>query len=78
MAVATWKGRLEAMEVLLENGADACAMNTNRENQQPIHIAAMKGDMDAIKLLLRHSASLDSATYSYGPTTPVELAIRYF
>jgi ankyrin repeat protein len=49
-------GKLEAAAFLIDSGANVDAVNYNKES--PLHIAARKGNGEAVKLLLEHNADL--------------------
>jgi ankyrin repeat protein len=50
-------GRTTVVEFLLDNGADARAQNRN--GQTGLHVAALSGHLDTVKLLLKRNAPLD-------------------
>lgn len=50
------------IRLLLENGASVKAVDHTLK-QQPLHCAAMKGDVESIQLLLNHGAERDAPRY---------------
>lgn len=65
---AAMYGRLDCLELLLENGAkvDAEAYNSNGPNT-PLHYAARHGHVKCVELLLRNNANWNSCN-RYGET----------
>jgi ankyrin repeat protein len=58
LVIASQKGLVEFMEALLANGADPNLICRHRNGNAPIHFAAEKGHLDAIKCLVRHHVNL--------------------
>jgi ankyrin repeat protein len=52
--IASHNGRFDAVDLLLELGADLKAKGVN--GITPLHMACAKSSMDIVKCLLRHSA----------------------
>ena len=48
-------GNLEAVEILIERGADLLALTTQKKT--PLHLAAASGNADIVKLLLSRDVS---------------------
>lgn len=68
--VATQKGYVEFVKLLIANGADLECMDENGET--PLFIATFKGNLEIVKLLLDAGAQKDSQ--SYAGFTPFYLA----
>ena len=66
LAKAALDDQLETMERLLAQGVSAEAKDENGD-PAPV-LAAMKGHLDALKLLRRHGANLDATDPSTGST----------
>ena len=59
LMLASYHGHLEAVRVLLAQGADPLIANDN--GQLPIAGAAFKGDLAMIRLLIEHGVPVDAA-----------------
>lgn len=51
---AAWKGHIDAMQLLIDNGANVNARN--EWDRTPLHDASRNGHVDAMKLLIEHVA----------------------
>jgi ankyrin repeat protein len=71
---AALKGHLESMQVLLENGADVKALNS--EGATALHDAALGGHTGAASLLLGRGAEIDARDGAHG-ATPLFLAASW-
>lgn len=67
-------GHLPAARLILEAGADV-NVRTPDVRRTPLHLAALRGQVDAAALMLDHGAELDPVD-DYG-MTPVQCAARY-
>ena len=55
---ASWNGHIEAIKLLLDNGAD---VNTkNKDGWTPIYPASWKGHAETVKLLIDHGANVNA------------------
>ena len=63
LIVATKASRQKIVEILLEGGADvnACQRLTNDQGWTALHLAAMKGDTQIVKVLLEKDAKITEA-----------------
>jgi ankyrin repeat protein len=57
---AAFLGGADAVEVLLDAGADVAAVSTGAMTVQPLHSAAASGDVDAVRSLLQGGADPDA------------------
>jgi cytohesin len=71
---AALKGNLEAMQVLLANGASVAALNS--EGATALHDAALAGQTAAAGLLLGRGAAIDARDEAHG-ATPLFLAASW-
>lgn len=67
-------GRLEVLEILCAAGADVNAHGVN--DWTPLHLAAVRNDVGAVRILLRHGARTDERTRIDDYATPLEEARR--
>lgn len=69
-------GHRELIELLLEKGADVNGSDA-ATNHTPLHVAAHKGDIETVKVLLEKGAKTDVVGYDHGgsPTTPLLCAL---
>ena len=67
LAEAAMRNELQAMERLIAEGVSADAKGGFQNGQPALHLAAIGGHLDALKLLRRHGANLE-ATDSGGWT----------
>ena len=67
LMIASWRGNLRAVEMLVEKGAEI-----NRPGWTPLHYAAGNGHLDVIRFLLEHHAYIDAE--SPNRTTPLMMA----
>ena len=68
--VAAYAGRLNAVELLVKDGADVNAQTA--AGYTPLHLAALKGHVDVVDFLLKHGAEIDPV--STDGDTPLHLA----
>lgn len=66
--------RHELLELLLDAGADVNAKGIN--DWTPAHMAAVREDLEALRILVRHGADLSVRTDIDGYATPLEEARR--
>lgn len=59
LMLASYHGHIEAVEVLLQHGADPLIANDN--GQLPLAGAAFKGDLAMVRLLVEQGVAVDSA-----------------
>ena len=57
--IAAYHGQVEAIKVLLKEGADVNAKR-DKDGRTPLHWAAWKGQVEAIKLLLKAGAKVNA------------------
>jgi ankyrin repeat protein/L-ascorbate metabolism protein UlaG (beta-lactamase superfamily) len=74
MFAAMDSGHLPAARLLLEAGADVNGRSPD-VHRTPLHLTALRGQVDAAALLLDHGATIDPVD-DYG-MTPVQCAARY-
>lgn len=74
--LAAWARYKDTVDILLANGADACARDHRRGGWTVMDEAADKGDLDTVKALLRHGAD-PSESDSHG-WTALHLAARHY
>jgi uncharacterized protein len=65
-------GRVEAMRVLLSNGADHRTISRNSNRNQPLQAAAANRQTEAVELLLKAGAEVDAR--SHGGFTALHIA----
>lgn len=70
LMIAAIQGNFAAVERLILQGA-----SVNRRGWTPLHYAAVGGNLDVIRILLRHGARVDAP--SPNRTTPVMMAARH-
>ena len=63
LMVTTWMGKTDYMEALLETGAFTDA--ANNFGRPPLVLAATRGHLDAVKLLLKHKANIDATIITF-------------
>jgi cell division septation protein DedD len=68
--VASYAGKLNAVETLVKDGADIDAHTA--AGYTPLHLAALKGHVDVVDFLLKHGAEIDAI--SADGDTPLHLA----
>jgi ankyrin repeat protein len=68
LAIASERGLVEFIEALLHHEADPNLICKTRRGNAPIHFAAEKGNVHAIKCLVGHPATNVSAINRYGET----------
>lgn len=73
--LAAFCGQLAVMELLIDRGADVCAVTTNDMRVQPIHSAAAAQSNEAVDLLLRHGADPDAQ--QHGGWTALQAAAQH-
>lgn len=57
LLLATWEGHLEAVEILLQNGA---TVDASQDHQTSLNWAAQRNHLEIAKLLLRHGADVNA------------------
>merc|ERR1719412_201085 len=72
--LATEAGQLEAMQELLNAGADPEAADEDRRHT-PLHEAAALGKLTALELLVKSGAHVDVKADGDGGRTPLHVAI---
>ncbi|GAB1256555.1 hypothetical protein NBRC116494_10570 [Aurantivibrio plasticivorans] len=70
---AAYKGDVEALEKLIEQGADLDARNS--EGATALHWAAFKGHADSAELLIKSGANVNAVTTK--GSTPLRLATTH-
>ncbi|KAL3111592.1 hypothetical protein niasHT_019939 [Heterodera trifolii] len=61
--IAVYKGDKSALQTLLEEGADPNATPTASGVPPPLHLAAMSGNVDVLRVLVAHGANLQSQDF---------------
>lgn len=78
LMIASKRGHVETVRILLENGADPnIKMNPPRDPRQTgtaLHTAAQEANNDIVLLLIEHGAEIDSVT-GYGETPLISAAV---
>jgi ankyrin repeat protein len=70
--LAAYFGKLEAVRLLLNKGAQVNARSTNQMQNMPLHAAAAGSHHEAVKILLEHGASVNAR--QHGGWTPLHAA----
>ena len=70
---AVMKNKLEAVKILLPNGANINT-KTRKESQSSLHIASKNGHIDMVKYLIEKGASINDADIS--GDTPLDFAMK--
>ena len=70
--IASWRGHLQVVKLLLQAGADRD--QCNYDGVSPLHVAAHKTDLDLTYILLRFAADVNCLTLGY--QTPLFKACR--
>lgn len=75
LMVAVEIGRDDAVNMLLDYGADVDARPRVHTTRTALQFAAELGDMDMVRLLLSHGADVNSSASSHGGATALQFAV---